>query len=469
MLSLLEALPIELIEHIVTRLEFSDIASLRLTSRTIEAKASNGCFNSFLKHKKIELTTKTLQLFVQATEQGQRGWLLRHCTITGIARSDTTAHEDSTEHERLLGKAFGNLKRWSPESSLASLSLRVAARVEDSKGELVEPGEFRSGREVWKATLHTFRVTMAALRESQLPVTEKLDVFGSIRGCSLACDAFLANFAPQSTLRRHSFGSPMRLIVSLSAPSKLDEAGTEHESESESESEGEITAAELHAPPPAQESWQARRILQEILHVLPTMPKLESLDLHWYTLRESNVSGPLVPPAMTLQERSTVSALPRLRECSLRGIHTSETDLVHFLSAIRPATVTLTNVRLISGTYGPVFQYLTSEDSPVTSYHLDDVYEGTKLVHFEVPGTSKFRYSGVIMGPSTLSREGGHVKEAIPYRFSSRRVMGSVERNRWRRIKAQEFGGPDGGAYDFVKLNSDKATRVADDDGSDND
>ncbi|KAK1764284.1 hypothetical protein QBC33DRAFT_613234 [Phialemonium atrogriseum] len=429
MLSLLEALPIELVEPIVTRLEFSDIASLRLTSRTIEAKASNGCFDSFLKHKKIELTTKTLQLFVQATEQGRRGCLLRHCTITGIARSDTTAHADSTKHERLPGKAFGNLKRWSPESSLASLSLCVTARVEDSKGGLVEPGEFRSGREVWKATLRTFLVAMAALRESQLPVTEKLDVFGSIRGCSLACDAFLANFAPESTLRRHIFGSSMRLIVSLSAPPKLDEAGTEHESESESE--GEITAAELHAPRPAQESWQAHRILQEILHVLPTMPKLESLDLHCY---------------------------PHFRECSLRGIHTSESDLVHFLSAIRPATVTLTDVRLISGTYGPVFQYLTSRDSPVTSYHLDDVL-----------GTSKFRYSGVIMGPSTLSREGGHVKEVIPYCFSSRRVMGSGERNRWRRSKAQEFGGPDRDAYDFVKLNSEDATIVADDDGSDND
>jgi hypothetical protein len=447
----LEALPVELIEHIVTVLEFSDIAALRLTSRAIEAKASNGRFNSFLKTKKIDLTTKTLQRFVKATGKGQRGCLLQHCTITGIIRGDTPAHEDSTEHERLLTKAFRNLKQGSPEKSLASLSLRVTVRVEDSNGDLVEPHEYRNGREVWRAALRTFRVAMAALHESQLPVNEHLDIFGGAKGCSLGCDAFLAEFAPESASRGEIFRSLKTLTARLSAPPNLDEVASEHASECESDSIAEYKARQ---PPLAQSGWQADRVLGEILNVLPTVPELKSLDLHWYMLKENNDPAPSVPAATTLHGSGTSPGFPHLKECRLRGVYASETNLLHFLSALRPTEVKLTYIRLTSGAYTPVFQYLTSEDSPVTSYHLDDVHEGRKLVHFVVPGPPKFPYLGrPDIGPSTLSREGGQVKEAIQYRFTRKRPLGSPQRTRWGRFKAQEFGGNCGGPYDFVVLN----------------
>lgn len=443
----LEGLPIELTEQIVTCLQLCDIASLRLASRILENKASQGCFNAFFRHKKVELTTATLQNLVQATGQGRRrGCLMRHCTITGIIRSDTPSQDESTEYVRLLAEAFRNLKQRSPDGGLASLCLRLAVGTE---GELAEPRDSHSWREVWDTALRTFHVTMAALYESQLPLYEHLDVFGGLRGCSLACDAFLAS-APRSASTL-VFGSLKKLTASLSPPYK---APTEHPSE----------VATIEAEAPAQ-NWHENRTLQGILHMLGAMPELESLDLHWYHLRDSVSASPA--PSTTHQESSSNLAVPRLKECSLRGVYTSESDLLRFLEAVRPATLTLTDVRLVSGTYASVFRYLTSPDSPVACYHLDDVHEGIPLVHFEVPGSSKFRYTRGRVGPSTLTRQAGHVKEAIHYRLPPGRPLGSGARMLWVKSKTLEFGPPLEGAYSFVALNSHNATAVPHDSDDD--
>jgi hypothetical protein len=145
----------------------------------------------------------------------------------------------------------------------------------------------------------------------------------------------------------------------------------------------------------------------------------------------------------------------------------SKSDLLQFLEAVRPATVTLTDVHLVSGTYASVFHYLTSPDSPVACYHLDDVREGNALVHFEAPGSSKFRYTGGNVGPSSLTRQAGHVKEAIHYRFAPGRPLGSGARMRWRKSKAEEFGPPEGVAYDFIALNSQNTTAAPHDSDDD--
>jgi hypothetical protein len=450
MMSHLEALQVELVEHIVTFLEFSDIASLRLTGRAMESKASYGSFTAHFRHKDVELTTRTLQEMVRLTSQGRLGSRLQHCTITGIvtgiARNEATAADEVTEHLRsLLAEAFSNLKRCSPKGGLASLCLRVAARIESPDGELSEPNDFRNWRAVWDSALRTFDITMAALSESQLFVDEHLDIYGSLRGCSLECNAFLA-FA-QKSASKHVFGPLKKLTVSLSPPPK---AGMEHQSE----------AAATETEAQAQGS-NSNLILQGFMRVLHIMPKLESLDLHWCSLKNTASTPPV--PSASRQENSTSPASPHLKECSLRGICVSESDLLHFLEAAHPATVTLTDVRLVSGTYASIFKYLTDPDSPVTCYYLDDIREGTvNLAHFEVPGNPKFRYLRSDVGPSSLTRQGGHVKEAIRYRLPPRRPLGSGERWRWLRSKAQEFGPPDG-HYDFIKLNSEKIVTVSDD------
>ena len=75
-MSPLEALPIDLIENIMTCLELCNISSLRLVSHIIEIKASQESFSALFKHKKVELTTMTLQDLVQVTGQDHWGCLL---------------------------------------------------------------------------------------------------------------------------------------------------------------------------------------------------------------------------------------------------------------------------------------------------------------------------------------------------------------------------------------------------------
>lgn len=81
----LEALPIDLIEHIVTPLDLSGIASLRLTSRPVQSKAFRVSFTAFFKNKDVELTKSSPQAMVRSTSQGRLGCLLQHCTVIDIA------------------------------------------------------------------------------------------------------------------------------------------------------------------------------------------------------------------------------------------------------------------------------------------------------------------------------------------------------------------------------------------------
>lgn len=438
MASPLETLIIELIEEIVTRLEFSDIAALRLTSRSISAKASTGRFRSFFKAKTIDLTTESLLRFVEATKKGQPGCLLQHCTIRSIIRADAPASndEDGTENRRLLSKAFQNFRQGSLGRSLLSLNLRVAVLVDDSHGNLIMPKEYLNGREVWKTALQTFRGTMAALRESQLPITQDLNIFGNVKGCSLGFDAFLDEFINDLEATKEVFGSLKKLTARLSVPPDLGED------------------PQARGPPDAQIEEKRNDFLQEFLDVLPTMGQLESLDIHWYKLQGDSYAE---PSAISHKQRDTISGLPHLKECHLRGVFTSEEYLLHFLSALRPTEVTLRFIRLTSGSYTSVFQYLTSQDSEVAKYLLDDLVENKKVVHFNTPGSPKFSFlpRGPTVGPSTLSRAGAQSKEPIKFHFAGSRPLGSPERMRWIRHWAQEFGGVSLGRYDFIMLNKE--------------
>jgi len=211
------------------------------------------------------------------------------------------------------------------------------------------------------------------------------------------------------------------------------------------------------------QSRHSQRLLRDLLRVLHIMPQLESLAVHWYNLGEK---APFAPPFESdprLENSISPASVPCLKEYSLRGIHVSESDLLHFLEAVRPLAVTLTNIRLVSGTYASIFSYLTDPDIPVTIYDLDDSSEqNTKLVHFEVPGNPNFKYIGSNVGPSSIVRRGSQAKEAIPYRLPPGRAIGAGERNCWLKAKAEEFG-PLDGHYDFVGLNRVKVPASDDD------
>ncbi|KAI1141306.1 hypothetical protein F5Y05DRAFT_372027 [Hypoxylon sp. FL0543] len=174
------------------------------------------------------------------------------------------------------------------------------------------------------------------------------------------------------------------------------------------------------------------------------IPKLGNVDVHWYKLETDRPADPVQPEIHS--DRNTSFAFPRLKECSLRGVYASENDLLRFVEAVRPVALTLKDVHLTSGTYTSLFEYLTAKDTPVRYICLDDIREGARLVHFNIPRRPKFRYSGGNMGPSTLVRDADRVKEAIRYRTTARRPMGSGEGGN------VEFDPPTQARYDAVRL-----------------
>lgn len=397
--SYLEALPIELIGHIMSFLDLRNIAPLRLTSCNMENKTFRAGFSTFFNNKDVKLTTSTLHEMVHITSQSRLGCLLQHCTITGIVRDETTVPHISAECMSPLTEAFRNLKQHSTKGGLKSLCLRVAARIEDADGDLVEPDSFHSWQPVWAVAVHTFNVVMAALDGSHLVVHEHLDIFGSLRGCSLPSDVFMArNFASMNAFR-----ALKKLTVSLSAPRETTSKYTE-----ESQSE----------------------LLLDMMQMSRNMPEMAFLNLHWYRLIYTGYEPILSNLPPVYGEMYTKSAPLCLKECTLRGIHVYESDLLGFLEAVCPRDLTLENVTLLSGTFASVFRYLSDPDSVVASYHLDDIKERRCLVHFDVPGNPKFRYMRGNVGPSTLTRSAGHVKETINYCINQGRALGSGERVR---------------------------------------
>lgn len=434
-MSLLEALQVEIVESIVSFLELRDIASLRLTCRTIEDKASNQSFASFFRDKDVKLTSPALQDFVLATGQGRLGCLLRHCTLTGVVSNKKATASEIDDHSRLLTDAFRNLKNRSPEGGLTSLTLAVAVDV-GTDGRLVRPDDVRvrpAWRKVWDVAACTFRETITALQESQMSMGEHLDIFGNVSGCSLTYDVFVAHMGTLTSAR--VFGSLKTLTLSLSGRYR-----------GLSEPQWEGSPQETTNSIRQTQRRDSAQVLRTVKQLSLVAPQLEDFDLHWYDLGR-NISTST--PFNIAQEGDIDTGLGavHVKSCKLRGVFMSETGLLQFLQAACPATLTMSDIHLGPGTYTSILEYLNSQDSPTKSYHLDDLREGGSLVHFSVPGSSKFTYVNGRVGPSTLTRGECDARETVSYRLPPGRPKGSPKLNRWRESKTRQFGPPVGDGF----------------------
>ncbi|KAI0815446.1 hypothetical protein GGR55DRAFT_628904 [Xylaria sp. FL0064] len=418
----IECLPVELIAHIATYLEFQPVCSLRLASRTLAGKLSPAYLPQFFAYKNVKFDHESLNEFVYMTYPGRAGCVLRHCTITVVEESRLVL-------TRLLNDAFTNLKQNSPRAGL--VSLRVNA-------ESLPKGTFYhlALEMLWRTAQQTFETTMTALRKCHLPVSEHLELRGSVQGCSLSYrDALfrITDLASATTvfglLKKLTMSLSSMCITSVQIPSAYDRSmyGTAH----------------------VRQSVHGSSVIQGLLVMLASMPHLEELHIHSYNVG-SLFSSLVEEGIMNLDNMNLDVTAPldpahlNLKACSLRGLYVAEEDLLRYLKAVRPTKLILADIRLIPRTWTPIFECLSSSTLPITYYHLDDLREGDGLlVHFDdVPGQSKFPYCGVQMGPSTLTRQMDEVGATIRYRCTTRWPLGSGERKRWLESKTLEFGPP---------------------------
>ncbi|KAI1738247.1 hypothetical protein F4680DRAFT_450327 [Xylaria scruposa] len=342
MASSLETLPAELVDMVAKFLDFQDVTSLRCTSRTMESKTlhafhSTGCFD----HKNIKLEMETLEKFAKLSSNKSLTSRLQHCTIIGITGLRETMHEWD-EYIRLLTAIFRNLEKNIQTGSIVSLSFRVILRITNSS--------IYHWERFWNTAVRTFGVTIMALIESNLSVEGNLDLFSSVPFCSLEYTAFL--LLAQETRLAKNFKHLKRLTMSLSpfrdirVPYELGHTDTKL-------LQGGYVASTLRA----------------ISQLPAIMPELESLDFHWFYVGATVERGAQSPAHRDVSSFSTALTL---KECTLRGIYVSESDLLEFITSTSPMTLRLMDVNLLTpGTYESIFQHITHANSQTIYCHFE--------------------------------------------------------------------------------------------------
>ncbi|KAI8948685.1 hypothetical protein F4801DRAFT_556191 [Xylaria longipes] len=430
MTSLLETLPVELIETIVKLLSFRDVASLRHTSRAIESKASHASFTRRFHCKNLKLETKTLRRLAQLSNESYSTSRLQHCTVTGIVGLEEAASESAhDEHIRLLTVIFRNLKKNIQAGSIASLSLRVVLRVTRRTAHMWP--------ETWATARRTFEITMAALNESNLSVDEHLDLFNSVPSCSLEYTAFLC--LAQRPGPANIFKRLKRLTMSLSSP-VVDTMDTNYF----------LPIPDLNG---LRQGEHVALTLGAISHVSSIMPELESLDLHWFNIGQSTSNSPAQVPA----HRDITSCSPplALKECILRGVYISGINLLQFIMSTTPITLRLKDVNLVTGTYASSFRYITQPNTPTTYCHFKDLCQGRYIIHFDIPEKSEEAdESSAKIGRTTLSQQLiGLGQKGIAHQLRPILHPRAKEYVRWRQDILPKYGPPVSRSVAFIPRN----------------
>ena len=408
-----DGLSADVLACIIAELPFSDICSLRLVSQTL-ALRSYQPFATHLTTKTLKWTsTQQLQEFVHFTQPNQPGCLLQHLTLVGVAASSILEHVSDSDvlfatSTKLLTNAFTNLRLNSGRGALKSVVLQVQG--EDDNGSTIPFEKIRDYRSTWKAVwetaAQTFELTSCALAESALSI-QKLDVFGSVARCSLACDKIGNRDLSKSLEKLKS------LTLSLSHSLAEDPQGD--------------AILKAHA--------------DKITQLLHLCPQLENLELHWYNLRYYKENDD--PEEQQFFTHVVKGAqLSQLQRCRLDGIDTSETVLLAFLGkATRLSYLCINDMDLKPGSFRPVFNYLTNHVQHLDHLQLDRLDEG-KLICFDGPGEPHLP-SGSPNGPNTLTRTGKDCQRHIGYRPMFGRTKGSGEAWTWHEEHSILYGPPD--------------------------
>lgn len=452
----LDGIPVEAVEIIVNLLAFSDICSLRLTGHELNAKSSQGIFKSHFRSKKIVMTERELQTAVYMTQRREVGGLLEHLTLVGLqtcrtqedddidavyilGRPRTTLAErisnahagrtrntqaglltsrkqevDENDAAKLLGQAMKNLRLSLTGGSLLSLSLMVddlsggkGYKYWSFKGAAIPSARPR----IWEAAAQLFQTTAHALGVSELPI-ESFDIFGGVICCSLACDRIA------TCLER------VNLSVSLRGLKHLSISLSQHvQHEPESEEMQALATGERHT--------------KAICQLLQLCPVLEDLQLHWYSLWDSNHTAAVAEEVNFLNRVAQSCRFPSLKRWSLKGVSTSESTLLTFLRQTQLDRVEMEEIHLQSGKFRPVFDYLV-EHMQLQHVHLDNLWE-EDLIYFEAPGEPDFPGSEP-SGPNAITRTGADARKHIKGQFIGGYPLDSAPFSNWCARREKRYG-----------------------------
>ncbi|RDW93372.1 F-box domain protein [Aspergillus mulundensis] len=485
----LEHLPNEIIETILSHLALHDIRNFRLTSRA-SASTSSHHFKSFLRRKHVDVTESSLRSFLQATNPGHIGsfvtdvvlvgvvnnpkWLNRRikdptdghkCDMPGVGpEGQARAQADldllmqrQRDYERmratgtdvtLLAEAFTNLMvpNHDERPGLRSLTLEVVVYRLDAEQRL-PPADGGSWTLIWQAAAATFHTAMRALAASQMPLQE-LDVYSHLSRCSLACTELSAVDIESNGLTA-SLASLRSLSISFSdrivdmrkhhfdiTGDSADDVDWGDPAQDEERSDDEIEAELLDTSN-----------FTGLARFLHRCTALEDLELHVFKLITSGLDNLYVRRDAYLHSILAINTpFPYLRRLTLRGVRARGPDLLAFIKALPIRELRMVNVKLLVGTFAPIFDYCVSHEAALERLYLDDLFDPNPLAHVYFDGETGKPTRIDFKRPCSnlLERTGMDVRRAIPYftPVGTRLTENPRARRMWKWRRRAEYGPP---------------------------
>ncbi|KAL4948284.1 hypothetical protein BDW69DRAFT_189415 [Aspergillus filifer] len=459
-MSTLVQCPAEIIDIILSFLNLSDICAFRLTSRHLAYKVCSAPSLGFhLQQRHVDITEHSLRALANATAKPYRlGCFIQDLVLVGVVNNtkllaretrnqatDAKAQQDlavltkrqkgyetmraSGYDVRLLSQIFRNLIARGRYRSLRSLSLAVVVYREDAQKRLA-PIEGGGWMPIWQAATDTFHTALAALAKSGILV-QKLDIYNSLKRCSLACNEPSAVDFESNALAT-SLASLETLAVSFSdrvINLYVEDFGQTGDSADSWDEDGETRELEDMEAEACHEST-----FTGIAGLVQHFQGLESLELHYYQLDKKGEEEVSRHPERFLQYIVMTASLPPLKRVVLRGFRVRSVDLLTFLSRLKRTLreVALQNLILLADAkYRPILDYCTSEGAGLDRLYLDNLLEPEisdpagnldrdKLVYFtgEPNQRPKFLWRQDLPrhGSNTVDRIGAaQIRRPIPY------------------------------------------------------
>lgn len=398
----------ELVESVATWLSLEDLGHLRLTCRAMEQMASDGCFLSFFRHRRVELTTEGLAQLVAATKQVPQIRFLQECTLVGTIKTKPTvvlvypdepnasepvyapveAVKEATKGlSDLLSEAFRRIGNPPPGSTGGLQTLRLKIGF----GETVTQGLDHNKRCMLDrdTTASTFAVTMEALRRSPLRHLQHLDVFGGMPGyCSLDYNDVRDKMA---ALDHEAFECMKKVSMRISAPFWRGSHGLSHPG-----SRGPVGDT---GPVATEQQRYGEEAIRQMVQLLGGW-QVEALDLLWHNLGHRAVR---LPPSGGLRVeqaggtgRETMGASSgsskSWKEIALRGFLLGRAFLLAFIEFTDVYRLSLEFIRLLDGIWAPrrapgasnILDLLAGSKSPVQKFTLAELTQNSSLLRFNL-------------------------------------------------------------------------------------
>ncbi|KAJ3478908.1 hypothetical protein NLG97_g8455 [Lecanicillium saksenae] len=445
-----EILGLDLINYLSAHLTISDLGSLRLSSRALASQVSSSQYYvRHLKTRTVRFTVADLKNFSEATQEDGLCCWLEHLTLSCAAEMRPIGTKELARMRRLLILAFDNIYTRSKKNSIASLCLNVTPgrssvlfrfdRRERSFRRPHERGYHGTWRCVWDAAARLFTATVSALDTSKLRVLETLDLFTTSPG-ALGYDMFTS--LPREFPSLGSFKDLLYFTGRFSAPMEARPRYKTHEND-------------VGREETCRRVWPGH-VLSDISTVLTRMmPNLVNLSVSWYDISRRLVywnqnwdSQMSTPGTNTIAQPSPAK---KMSHCHLAGFFVSESDLLTFLVAHSPRTISAHHVFLTSGRWASILRYLHSRSSSTKWYHLEDVKENLFLVLFQVPGRPKFRLMPGLSGVTELVGEKPLGQEPAEYQLPMPMAPHSREHRAWHQAIRRRFGPLDDDTH-YIKL-----------------